>query len=192
MIALVDWAVDKRDEQTRRAKNEARNSRDWRTFSASIQKNQANKRAIESFIEKSWEGPFDTELSENDPPFAFLEFLAGWKTRNFGLMAKRAVNIVQQAHGHLAGRMRADTEHVELTAFEILSVTQTTVARAEARVFMRGRTPRGEPEGEFKILAFRHTDDGTVAMPTDEGVWQVQQGCVFDLVHERTVEKQPK
>lgn len=192
MIALVDWAADKRDEETRRAKDEARNSTDWRALSASIQKNQADKRAIESFTAKGWDGPFDAELSESDPPFAFREFLKGWKARNFGLMAKRAVNITQQKQGHLAGRMREDTEHVQLTAFEILSVDQTTVARAEARVFMRGRTLKGEVEGEFAILAFRHTIGGEIAMPNDEGVWHVQQGCVFDLMHQRTVEQHRK
>lgn len=192
MIALVDWAADKRDEEARRARSQARNSTDWRAISASIQKNQADKRAIDSFVAKGWDGPFDAGLSENDPPFAFREFLAGWKARNFGLMAKRAVNITQQTQGHLAGRMRADTEYVQLTAFEILSVKQTTVARAEARVFMHGRTLMGEVEGEFAILAFRHTVGGDVAMPNDEGVWHVQQGCVFDLMHQRTAEEHRK
>ncbi|GEM_PF-921021 len=192
MIALVDWAIDKRDEEARRSKDEARNSTDWRAVSASIQKNQADKRAIESFTARDWNGPFDAELSERDPPFAFREFLEAWETRNYGLMAKRAVNITQQKLGHLAGRMRADTEHVQLTAFEILSVHQTTVASAEARVFMRGRTLKGEVEGEFAILAFRHALNGDIAMPNDEGVWHVQQGCVFDLMHQRTVEKHRK
>jgi hypothetical protein len=189
MIALVDWAADKRDEEARRAKNEARRSTDWRAISASLKKNQADKRAIEAFVPLSWDGPFDSELSESDPPFAFHEFLAGWEARNFGLMAKRAVNITQQKQGHLAGRMRADTEHIQLTAFKILSVKQTTVARAEARVFMLGKTLKGEVKGEFAILAFRHTASGDVAMPNDAGVWHVQQGCVFDLMHNRTAAK---
>lgn len=189
MIALVDWAADKRDEEARRAKDDARRSTDWRAISASLKKNQADKRAIEAFLPLSWDGPFESELSESDPPFAFHEFLTGWEARNFGLMAKRAVNITQQKHGHLAGRMRADTENIQLTAFKILSVKQTTVARAEARVFMRGKTLKGEVEGEFAILAFRHTEGGDVAMPNDDGVWHVQQGCVFDLMHLRTAEK---
>lgn len=189
MIALVDWAADKRDEEAPRARNEARNSTDWRAIAASIQKNEADKRAIEAFTQKEWDGPFDAQLSESEPPLAFREFLAGWQARNFGLMAKRAVNLTQQTQGHLAGRMRSDAEFVQLTAFEILSVKQTTVARAEARVFMRGRTLKDEVEGEFAILAFRHTPGGTIAMPNDEGTWHVQQGCVFDLMHQRTVEK---
>lgn len=189
MIALVDWAADKRDEDARQVKDDVRHSTDWRAISASLKKNQADKRAIEAFAARSWDGPFDAELSESDPAFAFREFLTGWKARNFGLMAKRAVNITQQKHGHLAGRIRADTEHIQLAAFEILSVKQTVLARAEARVFMRGQTLKGEVEGEFAILAFRHTADGDVAMPNDEGFWHVQQGCVFDLMHQRTAEK---
>lgn len=136
-----------------------------------------------------WDGPFGSDLIEDEPPFAYFEFLTGWKTGNFGLMAKRAVNITKQKHGHLAGRMRSDADMVELIDFEILSVAQTSVARAEARVRMNGGTPRGEVSGEFQILAFRHTADGNVAMPSDVGKWHVQQGCIFDLMHERTIER---
>ena len=127
-------------------------------------------------------------MAEDEPPLAFREFLSGWKAKNFGLMAKRAVNITQQKHGHLAGRMRSDVEHIQLIEFEILSVAQTTVARAEARVRMNGQSLNGDVGGEFTILAFRHTPDGEVAMPTDHGTWQVQQGCIFDLMHERTAD----
>lgn len=188
MIALVDWAADKRDEETRRAKDEARRTTNWGDLSTSLRKNHADKLAINAFTARHWDGPFDGNLADDEPPFAFWEFLSGWQARNFGLMAKRAVNLTRQKHGHLAGRMRSDAEHVQLTAFEILSVAQTTVARAEARIRMSGQTLKGEVGGEFTILAFRHTADGDVAMPGDAGIWHVQQGCVFDLMRERTVE----
>ena len=191
MIALVDWAADKRDEEARRAKDEARRSANWRDLSTSLQKNRADKEAIEAFLPVHWDGPFDGDLPKDEPPFAFREFLSGWKAQNFGLMAKRAVNITQQKHGHLAGRMRSDAEHVQLIEFEILSVSQTTIARAEARVRMNGKCLKGNVSGEFLILAFSHTSDGDIAMPTDEGIWQVQQGCIFDLMHERTVKNEP-
>lgn len=187
MIALVDWAVDKREEETRRAKDEARRATSWRDLGESLEKNRADKEQIEAFTRRQWDGPFDSDLADDEPPLAFREFLSGWKTKNFGLMAKRAVNITLQKHGHLAGRMRSDAEHIQLTDFEIISVIQTTVARAEARVRMSGQTLKGDVGGEFMILAFRHTPEGNVAMPTDPGAWQVQQGCIFDLMHERTI-----
>jgi len=179
MIALVDWAADKRDEDARRAKDEKRRSTNWGDISASLQKNRADKEAIEAFEPCGWEGPFAEGLAEDEPPFAFREFLTGWRTRNFGLMAKRAVNTTRQKHGHLAGRMRGDAEHMELAEFEILSVSQTSVARAEAHVRMKGQSLKGDVGGEFLILAFCHTANGDIAMPTDEGIWQVQQGCIF-------------
>lgn len=187
MIALVDWAVDKREEETRQAKDVARRATSWRDLGKSLKKNRADKEQIEAFNRRQWVGPFDSDLADDEPAFAFREFLHGWKTKNFGLMAKRAVNITQQKHGHLAGRMRSDAEHIRLTDFEIISVSQTTVARAEARVRMSGQTLKGDVGGEFMILAFRHTPQGNIAMPTDPGAWQVQQGCIFDLMHERTI-----
>lgn len=189
MIALVDWAVDKQDEEARRAKDDERRSMNWAGISATLEKNQADKAAIEAFVPRRWEGPLLAGIAEDEPPFAFREFFAGWQNRNFGIMAKRAVNMTRQKHAHLAGRMRADEEHIKLIDFEILSVSQTTVARAEARIRMNGRKQKGDVGGEFLVLAFNHTADGHIAMPTDEGTWQVQQGCMFDLMHERTIDK---
>ncbi|POF33937.1 hypothetical protein [Roseibium marinum] len=189
MIALVDWAADKRDEEARLTKDEERRSTNWGDISSSLQKNRSDKAAIEAFVPRNWEGPFAGDLAEHEPPFAFHEFLTGWQTRNFGLMAMRAVNITRQKHGHLAGRMRADAEHMKLVEFEILSVSQTTVARAEARVRMKGQSLKGDVGGDFMILAFCHTASGEIAISTYEGIWQVQQGCIFDLMHERTIEK---
>lgn len=187
MIALVDWAIDQRDEEARKAKEEERQTTSWSVLSASIQKNAADKKAIESFIARHWEGPFLEDAPEDGPPFAFREFLSAWQKKNFGTMAKRAVNITQQPHNHLAGRMRSDAEFIELLEFEILSVTQTAVARAEAYIRMKGKTLKGVVGGEFLVLAFRNTANGEIAMPTDEGMWHVQQGCIFDLMHERTI-----
>ena len=83
--------------------------------------------------------------------------------------------------------MRNDAEFVELTAFEILSVRQGTVARADAVVRMNGKTFKGEVKGEFEIMAFRENVAGEIVMPTDDGQWYVQQLCIFDLMNENTI-----
>lgn len=188
MIALVDWASDKRDEEKRRAKEEERRKANWHDNLALLRKNRADKQAIGAFTHRRWEGQFDGQLPENEPPFAFNEFLTGWKIGNFGIMAKRVQNLTKHKHGHIAGRMRSHTELIKLNTFEIQLVEQTTVARAEAHVRMSGQTHKGDGVGgDFHILAFRHTADGGIAMPTDEGGWYVQERCIFDLLHERTV-----
>ena len=93
---------------------------------------------METFEPTEISGPFDENLDENTPEFAFVDFLTGWKDRNFGRMAKRALNSTQNPIKKLAGELRNDAELVELTAFEILSVRQVTVARAETVVQMCG------------------------------------------------------
>ncbi|MEH6718096.1 MAG: hypothetical protein V7704_04365 [Aurantimonas endophytica] len=189
MIALVDWAVDKRDEEARRVRDKARKTAGWADILASLRLGAIQKKAISEFRVREWDPPFDSGLEADEPPNAFREFLSAWQAKNFGLMASRAVNLTGQPQAKLAGRMRSDAEIVQLTSFDIVSVSQTTVARAEAHVRMFGQTLRGEVGGEFNLLAFRNTPDGGIAIPTDEGVWQIQQRCIFDLMNERTAEK---
>lgn len=188
MIALVDWACDKESETSRRQEIEDKEKIGWKDLVQSARKNKADRQAIDAFVVTETTGPFEGDLNMRSPEFAFVEFLDGWKRHNFGKMAKRAVNITQVPLKAMAGRMRSDVELVELTSFEIHSVRQCTVARAEAIVTMRGKTLKGEVGGTFMIPAFRDTADGEIAMPTDDGSWFVQQGCVFDLMHERTIE----
>lgn len=185
MIALVDWAIDKRDEETRRTEAERKASTSWSDIAKGIRKNSDDRKALDAFQPMEWLPPFGQDLPKEEPPFAFLEFFTGWKTKNYGLMGGRAVNLLKKPLGKMAGDMRRDTEFMELEEFDIKAVTQTTVARAEARVFLRGKSLKGQVEGEFIVPAFRNTAEGDVAMPTDEGHWQVQQGIVFNLMHQR-------
>lgn len=188
MVGLVDWARDKNEEEARRRKEAERVSTDMTDLVTLLRKNEEDKAAIRSFVARSWTSSLEQDLNENDPPFAFREFLEAWRCRNFGLMAKRAVNMTRQKESQLAGRLRADVELAELVEFEIVSVSQTTVVRAEARVRLVGTARKGKVQGDFLLLAFKHTKEGDIAMPTDQGTWQIQQGCIFDLLHERTIE----
>lgn len=188
MIGLVDWAADKTEEEARRGKEAERLSTDLSDVVALLRKTEADKAAIRSFVSRNWTIFSEVDLDGNDPPFAFREFLEAWRSRNFGVMAKRAVNMTRQKQSQLAGRLRADVELVKLVEYDMVSVSQVTVARAEARVRLLGETMKGKVEGEFLLLAFKHTEDGDVAMPTDQGSWQIQQGCIYDLLNERTVD----
>ena len=188
-IALVDWAIDKQTEDARKAKQEGKDKQTWAEIVALHKKNQANKAEIEAFEAAEWKPPFETEANENGPVFAFLDFLNSWKAKNYGQMASRAVNLTSMKHGFLAGSLRKDGELIELKGFQVLSVRQSTIARADAVVFMKGISPKGTVSGKFAIVAFRNTASGDIAMPSDAGTWQVQQGCMFQLMHERTIDK---
>ncbi len=188
MIALVDWAADRRDEKKRRAEDQAQRSMKWSDVCASLRKTRADRAAIEAFVPRQWDGPLDGDLDKDDPPFAFREFLDAWQARNFGRMAEWAANPERENHGRLAGLMRENAEYAQLVAFEILSVSQMAIAGAKARVRMRGRSLKGDVGGTFLIPAFRERADGDGAMPGDVGCWRIPQRCIFDLMNERSIE----
>lgn len=189
MIALVDWAYDKSSEEVRMRELAEKSGFDFNDLATLIRKTEADKRVMEAFEPTETSGPFDENLDENTPEFAFVDFLTAWKDRNFGKMANRALNSAQDPLKKLAGQMRNDVSFVELTAFEILSVRQVTVARADAIVRMNGKTFKGEVKGEFEISAFRENKEGEIVMPTDDGQWHVQSLCIFDLMNEKTISR---
>ena len=191
MIALVDWASDKSNEEERIRRQPAANV-SLSDLMERIRKNEANKRALEEFEPRESQGPFDDSVDRESPEFAIFDFLTCWKAQNYGKMAARAVNLPQHSIGKMAGQLRRDSEFTELTDFEICSVRQSSVARADAVVFLKGSTLNRGVEGEFHIAVFRNTPEGDIAMPNDPGRWSVQQGCIFDLMHGRTIEAKRK
>ena len=191
MIALVDWASDKSDEEERIRQQSAANV-SLRDLMKRRRKIESDKRTIEEFEPRESQGPFDDSVNGDSPEFAIFDFLTGWKAQNYGRMATRAVNLTQQSMGKMAGQLRRDAEFTKLTDFEIRSVRQGSVAGASAVVFLKGSTLNGDVEGEFQIVAFRDTPEGDIAMPSDPGRWVVQQACIFDLMHGRTIEAKRK
>ena len=188
MIALVDWACDKSNEEERILERQSAANVSFRDLAEGIRKNEAVKRAIEAFEPRESLGPFnDSSVDSDSPEFAIVDFLTCWKGQNYGKMAERAVNLTQHSISEMAGQLRLDSEFINLTDFEIRSVRRSTVVRADAVVFLKGSTLKGDVEGEFQIVAFRHTTEGDIAMPTDPGRWFVQQACIFDLMHGRTI-----
>lgn len=192
MIALVDWACDKSNEEKHIRERQAAANVSFRDLTERMRKNEADKREIEAFEPRESLGPFNDSVDKDSPEFAIVDFLTGWKDRNYGKMAERAVNLTQQSTSKMAGQLRRDSEFIELIDFEIRSVRHCAIAGANAVTFLKGRTMKGDVEGEFEIVAFRETTDGEVAMPTDPGRWFVQQACILDLKHGRTSEAKRK
>lgn len=188
MVSLVDWAIDKQNEESRIVKHAEKENFSWASAIEQKRKLDLDRKLIEEFTKKEWVPPFQLPFNDKEPAHAFCEFLEAWKNKNYGLMAKYAVNISNIPRGQLAGRLRNDFQLVELEHYELQSVTQPTIARAEATVLMRGHTLQKTIEGKFQLIGFKSKDDGDFAMPTDEGFWTIQQGCIFKLINEDTIE----
>ena len=187
MIALVDWAHDKADEDKRIQEQESASTTSLSEIASDLKKLDRDKYIMEAFEPRISKGPFTDSLDESSPEYAFVNFLKGWRSRNYGMMAERSVNFSKQSIGKLAGQLRRDTELVKLLDFEVHEVRQTTVARADALVFVKAKTLTRIVEGEFALMALRHSVDGEIVIADDQGRWLVQQFCVFDVLHGRTI-----
>ena len=188
MIALVEWACDKTSENARSRDQRSEGDVSFRDIAKGLREVDEDKRDMQAFERREKIGPLNDGLDEDSAEFAIIQFLTHWKCRNYGKMAGRAVNLAKQSVKKMAGQLRRDSELVDLADFEVRSVRQSTVARAEATAFLKCTTPKGRVEGEFQILAFRHTANGDIAMSRDPGKWLVQPRCILDLCHERTIE----
>ena len=190
MIALVDWAHDKENEDKRRDEDQSARSVSFQETARTLQKLRSERRAMDAHEVRENIGPFGDDLDQNSPEYAIMEFLDSWKRRNYGVMARRSVNLSKLPIPKMAGQLRRDSELIELHDFELRSVRQVTVARADAVAYLSGQTMRGAVDGEYQIISFRYTESGEVAMPADSGTWRVQEACMFGLLHGRTIDKE--
>ncbi|MEP3346755.1 MAG: hypothetical protein ABJN34_08960 [Litoreibacter sp.] len=191
MIALVDWAIDKSSEDERKAEAERKANHSLSDSLKQLQKTQADKRAIGAFEPHSLDGPFDEEFGADTPEKAVNEFLSGWKSKNYGKMGKYAVNLTKKPVNKMAGEMRTMAEFVELEQFEFRKIQYSTIARCDARVWVKAKTLRETVEGELDLLIIRYTEDGDMAMPNDSNcTWTVQQLCIYNVMNAKFVGKE--
>lgn len=188
MMALVDWASDRSSEDERKAEAERKVNHSLSDSLKQYQKTQSDKRVIEAFEAYSLEGPFTEKFEADSPENAAVEFLSGWQTKNYGKMAKYAVNLTKKPLNKMAGELRLMAEFIELEKFELRRMRYATVARCDARVWVKAKTLRETVEGELDLLVIRYTQDGKVAMPNDsDSVWTVQQLCIYNVMNAKFV-----
>ena len=191
MIALVEWAHDKRNEGERRLEDQALSDTTFRDAVQELRKVESDRRIMEAHQVRESLGPYGPTVDKNSPEHAILEFLNAWKNENFGVMAERSVNLSHQSVKKMAGQLRRDAELIELRDFELRAVRQSTVARADAVAYLKGTALMGEVEGEYEIVAFRYSANGEIALPTDIGTWRVQEACMYRLLHGQAIDNNP-
>lgn len=187
MIALVDWAYDKATENERIQAQDSASKVSLSDVASSVRKLDEDKRVIAAFEPRETSEPIKADLDENSPEYAIVDFLRCWKTRNYGKMAERSVNLSKHSITKMAGELHHDGELVKLQDFDVRLVRQITVARADAVAFLRAKTLTGNVEGEFSLVAFRYSEGGNIAMPDDQGKWLVQEACIYHVLHGRTI-----
>ena len=183
MIALVDWAVAKADEEKRKENYHEEKNITLKDVFRQLLKTQKARVAIDEWHPIERVAPFNEPTDPSLPEYAMEEFLSAWQNKNYGKMANRAMNFADKTITKLAGELRRDTEFVELTAFEILRVKQSTVCRADVRINAKAKTLTQEVDGDFDMLMFKYLPDGELSIFNEsEGKWRVQQGFIFKIM----------
>lgn len=184
LMALVDWAIDKSSEADRLEETARKAKHSLSDSFKQLSKTHADKRDIEAFQGFEVEGPFDAGGEKGSPEEAVIEFLSGWKNKNYGKMGQFAVNTLNKPVSKMAGEMRDMAEFIILEEFEFRKIRYSAVARCDARVWVKAKTLRETVEGELDLLLIRYARDGNAAMPNDEDcVWTVQQLCIYKVMN---------
>lgn len=186
MMALVDWAIAKSSEESRREEFNRNNNLTLKEVLEGASKVRAETRAMEAFRPYEAVGPFQKPFKPDGPEEAVFAFLSGWQAKNYGEMAQHAVNSLREPIKKMAGEMRNMASFVELEKFEVLKIRYSTVARCDVRVWVKAKTWRKYVEGEFALLMFRYTSEGEMAMSADQdSMWTVQQACIYNIMNEK-------
>ena len=106
MIALVDWAYDKATENERIQAQDSASKVSLSDVASSVRKLDEDKRIMAAFEPRETSEPLKADLDENSPEYAIVDFLRCWKTRNYGKMAERSVNLSKHSITKMAGELR--------------------------------------------------------------------------------------
>ncbi|WP_354677858.1 hypothetical protein [Cupriavidus plantarum] len=190
MVALVDWAIDKSSEAARMEERERKENTSWRNAMDQYSRLLEDKKKIGEFRPIEASGPLSGPYEPDSAEHAAQEFLEGWSARNFGRMAKYAVNLTKKPLKAMAGEIRDMTECVVLETCEVIAIRHSTVARCDMRVRIQATVRAKSVVGEFNVILFRNNAEGDIAMPTDQDcTWSVQQRIIYDVMHERFAEE---
>lgn len=186
MVALVDWAIDKASEEARIEEHRRKENTSLRDTLERSRRIQNDKEMIEAFRPSESAGPFTGPYDADTAEYAVLEFMEGWKKRNFGRMAKHSVNLTKKQANKMAGELRNMAELVMLDEYHIIRIRQSTVARCDVRVRIRAKMLTNPVAGEFNMFLIRYTADGHIAMPSDQDcIWAVQQSCIYNVMNKK-------
>jgi hypothetical protein len=164
LFAVTDWAAS-REKQVVIPEPEP----SWRELLARAKENQEMKEALDA-----WE---PRVLNEEDSGFTnhplnagTVDYLAAWRSRNYGKMAELLASIVtEQSHQKTAGIVREQYEGFPLDSFLIrkISLPSPVAVSVEADLTIAGRTSRG-------TLSWIHeTSRGDMTLPNRAGQWRL-------------------
>ena len=166
LFALVDWAAS-----TRKARQPAAPKQTLRGVVRQMVTTARIKRGVEAWT-PSHLLVSDAEFEDHEVYVLTVEFLSGWRERNFGALARfpsRQFGKQEATLGQMAGRLREVFEGFVLSEFRVTELENTS----PAIWLSRGEATVNNSSGTFECRWTVEEADGGFGYRSDSALWRL-------------------
>ena len=166
LFALVDWA-----EATRKSRQPEAPKRTLCDIVRQMFTNARMKRKVEEWKPTRLLAS-DVRFEDHEIHALTIEFLTGWRERNFGALARfpsRQFGAKETTLGEMAGRMRRVFDGFVLSEFHVTELENTALA-----IWLsRGEATVNDSQGNFVCRWIAEEADGSFGAGTDSALWRL-------------------
>ena len=166
LFALVDWAA---------ATRKARQPEPPKPTITGIVRQMVTTAMVKARTE-AWEPSHlsvpDARFDDHEIHVLTVEFLTGWRERNFGALARfptRRLDKGEKSLGRMAGRLHEAFEGFDLSDFRVTEMENT----APAIWLSRGDATVNDTPGSFECRWIVEEPDGSFGYGSDSALWRL-------------------
>ena len=166
LFAVADWA-----KATRKVRQPEAPSPTLRGVLSQIDKTARTKKVLEAWI-PSRLSVSDARFEDHEIHALTIEFLTGWRDRNFGTLARfptRQFGNGEKTLGKIAGQLREAFDGFALSEFRVTELDNT----APAVWLSRGKATVNETAGTFECRWIVEEADGSFGYGSDSALWRL-------------------
>ena len=166
LFAVADWA-----KATKRVRQPEAPSPTLRGVLSQIDKTARTKKVLEAWI-PSRLSVSDARFEDHEIHALTIEFLTGWRDRNFGTLARfptRQFGNGEKTLGKTAGQLREAFDGFALSDFRVTELDNT----APAVWLSRGKATVNETAGTFECRWIVEEADGSFGYGSDSALWRL-------------------
>ena len=166
LFAVADWA-----KATRKVRQPEAPSPTLRGVLSQMAKTARTKKVLEAWI-PSRLSVSDARFEDHEIHALTIEFLTGWRDRNFGTLARfptRQFGNREKTLGQIAGQLREAFDGFALSEFRVTELDNT----APAVWLSRGKATVNETAGTFECRWIVEEADGSFGYGSDSALWRL-------------------
>ncbi len=166
LFAVADWAT-----ATREARQPEAPIPTFRDVLRKMAQTAKTKKVLEAW-KPSLLSVSDARFRDHEIHALTIEFLNGWRDRNFGTLARlpsRQLSFGEKSRGQFAGQLRESFDGLVLSDFRVTELENT----APAIWMSRGSATVNETAGTFECRWVLEEADGSFGYGSDSALWRL-------------------